>query len=157
MKIISMILCFSFSLQTKKPEVLTVSPSGKFLGIRNKCKIHIWKVPELGSENSAVRKITLHHTRKISVIAFHPNQRIVAAGDVTGRILTWRGFGNRSFAAGNGIVNEKLIDVEEDKPGVRDNDDADSCSTWHWHPAEVNVLSFSTDGAYLYSGNLKID
>lgn len=138
--------------ETKKPEVLTVSPSGKFLGIRNKCKIHIWKVPELGSENSAVRKITLHHTRKISVIAFHPNQRIVAAGDVTGRILTWRGFGNRSFSAGNGIVNEKLIDVEEDKPGVRDNDDADSCSTWHWHPAEVNVLSFSTDGAYLYSG-----
>ncbi|XVF47687.1 hypothetical protein PTKIN_Ptkin03bG0130800 [Pterospermum kingtungense] len=138
--------------ETKKPEVLTVSPSGKFFGIRNKCKLHIWKVPDLGSENAAVRKITLHHTKKITVIAFHPTQRIVAAGDVTGRILTWRGFGIRSFAAGNGVVNEKLIDVQEDKPGVRDNDDADSCSTWHWHLAEVNVLSFSSDGAYLYSG-----
>ncbi|XP_022755429.1 WD repeat-containing protein 75 [Durio zibethinus] len=138
--------------ETKKPEVLTVSPSGKFFGIRNKFKLHIWKVPDLGSEHAAVRKITLHHTKKITAIAFHPTQRIVAAGDVTGRILTWRGFGNRTFAAGKGVANEKLIDVQEDNPGVRDNDDADSCSTWHWHPAEVNVLSFSSDGAYLYSG-----
>ncbi|XVE71837.1 hypothetical protein DITRI_Ditri10aG0183600 [Diplodiscus trichospermus] len=138
--------------ETKKPEVLTISPSGKFFGIRNKCKLHIWKVPDQGSEHAAVRKITLHHTKKITVIALHPNQRIVAAGDVTGRILTWRGFGNITFAADNGAVNKKLIDVQEDKPGVRDNDDADSCSTWHWHPAEVNVLSFSSDGAYLYSG-----
>ncbi|XWS28111.1 hypothetical protein CRYUN_Cryun25bG0037300 [Craigia yunnanensis] len=115
-------------------------------------RLILGEVPDLGYEHAAVRKITLHHTKKITVIAFHPTQRIVASGDVTGRILTWRGFGNRTFAAGNGVVNKKLIDVHEDKPGVRDNDDADSCSTWHWHPAEVNVLSFSSDGAYLYSG-----
>ncbi|WRX35082.1 WD40 repeat - like 10 [Theobroma cacao] len=138
--------------ETKKPEVLTVSPSGKFFGIQNKCKLHVWKVPDPGSEHAAVTKITLHHTKKITVIAFHPTQRIVAAGDVTGRILIWRGFGNRTFAIGNRVVNERLIDVQEDKPGVRDNDDADSCSTWHWHPTVVNVLSFSSDGAYLYSG-----
>ncbi|GMI92889.1 hypothetical protein like AT2G18900 [Hibiscus trionum] len=138
--------------ETKKPEVLTVSPSGKFFGIRNKCKLHIWKVPDQGSEHAAVRKITLHHTKKITVIAFHPTQRIIAAGDVTGRILTWRGFGNVAFAGSNGVENQNLINIQEDKPGVRDNDDADSCSTWHWHSAEVNVLSFSSDGAYLYSG-----
>ncbi|TYI79188.1 hypothetical protein E1A91_D05G005000v1 [Gossypium mustelinum] len=138
--------------ETRKPEVLTVSPSGKFFGIRNKCKLHIWKVLDQGSERAAVRKITLHHTKKITVIAFHPTQRIIAAGDVTGRILTWRGFGNRAFAASNGVADQKLINVQEDKPGVRDNDDADSCSTWHWHSAEVNVLSFSSDGSYLYSG-----
>ncbi|KAL0443184.1 UNVERIFIED_CONTAM: U3 small nucleolar RNA-associated protein 17 [Sesamum latifolium] len=40
----------------------------------------------------------------------------------------------------------------EDKPGVRDDDDADSCTTWHWHSSQVNVLFFSSDGAYLYSG-----
>ncbi|KAH1067887.1 hypothetical protein J1N35_032874 [Gossypium stocksii] len=138
--------------ETRKPEVLTVSPSGKFFGIRNKCKLHIWKVLDQGSERAAVRKITLHHTKKITVIAFHPTQRIIAAGDVTGRILTWRGFGNRAFAASNRVADQKLINVQEDKPGVRDNDDADSCSTWHWHSAEVNVLSFSSDGSYLYSG-----
>ncbi|KAE8713811.1 hypothetical protein F3Y22_tig00110204pilonHSYRG00015 [Hibiscus syriacus] len=138
--------------ETKKAEVLTVSPSGKFFGIRNKCRLHIWKVPDLGSEHAAVRKITLHHTKKITAIAFHPTQRIIAAGDVTGRILTWRGFGNIAFSGSNGVENQKLISIQEDKPGVRDNDDADSCSTWHWHSAEVNVLSFSSDGAYLYSG-----
>ncbi|KAE8700133.1 formin BNI1-like [Hibiscus syriacus] len=138
--------------ETKKPEVLTVSPSGKFFGICNKCKLHIWKVPDQGSEHAAVRKITLHHTKKITVITFHPTQRIIASGDVTGRILTWRGFGNRAFSGDNGVDNQKLINVQEDKPGVRDIDDADLCSTWHWHSAEVNVLSFSLDGAYLYSG-----
>ncbi|OMO51290.1 hypothetical protein COLO4_37741 [Corchorus olitorius] len=137
--------------ETSKPELLIVSPSGNFFGIRNKCKLHIWKVPDPESEH-AITRITLHHTKQISAIAFHPTQRIVAAGDVTGRILVWRGFGNKTFYRGNAVVNERLIDIEEDKPGVRDNDDADSCSTWHWHPAEVKVLRFSSDGAYLYSG-----
>ncbi|OMO71724.1 hypothetical protein CCACVL1_18085 [Corchorus capsularis] len=137
--------------ETSKPELLIVSPSGNFFGIRNKCKLHIWKVPDPESER-AITRITLHHTKQISAIAFHPTQRIVAAGDVTGRILVWRGFGNKTFNRGNAVVNERLIDIEEDKPGVRDNDDADSCSTWHWHPAKVKVLRFSSDGAYLYSG-----
>ncbi|OMO60725.1 hypothetical protein CCACVL1_23917 [Corchorus capsularis] len=137
--------------ETPKPELLIVSPLGNFFGIRNKCKLHIWKVPDPEPER-AITRITLHHTKQISVIAFHPTQRIVAAGDVTGRILVWRGFGNKTFNKGNAVVNERLIDIEEDKPGVRDNDDADSCSTWHWHSAKVKVLRFSSDGAYLYSG-----
>ncbi|KAJ6407070.1 hypothetical protein OIU84_010560 [Salix udensis] len=53
---------------------------------------------------------------------------------------------------GDGLVNGKLMNNEEERPGVRGDDDADSCTTWHWHSAEVNVLFFSSDGAYLYSG-----
>lgn len=88
----------------------------------------------------------LHHTKNLTVLAFHPIERIVAAGDVTGRILIWRGFGNRTFSLGGGLMNE------DESPGVRGDNDADSCSTLHWHPAEVKVLHFSSDGAYLYSG-----
>jgi NET1-associated nuclear protein 1 (U3 small nucleolar RNA-associated protein 17) len=139
-------------IQTKQPEIITVSSSGKYFGIQFKRKLRIWKVPTAESERAVVKKITLHHTKNMNVLAFHPTQRIVAAGDVTGRILIWRGFGDRTFADGDGLVSRKLTNNEEERPGVRGDDDADSCTTWHWHSAEVNVLFFSSDGAYLYSG-----
>ena len=90
----------------------------------------------------------MHHTKKLTAFAFHPTERLVAAGDETGRILIWRGFGNNTYSSEKG----RLIKNEEDRPGVRGDDEADSCSTWHWHSGEVKVLSFSSDGAYLYSG-----
>lgn len=131
---------------------ITVSPSGKFIGTQSKRKLLIWKVPANDSMRSVAKKITLHHTKNLTVLAFHPTNRIVAAGDRTGRILIWRGFGNQTFPVGDNLANGKLTHHEEKRPGVRGDDDADSCTTWHWHPNEVNVLSFSSDGAYLYSG-----
>ncbi|KAF2316947.1 hypothetical protein GH714_007512 [Hevea brasiliensis] len=62
------------------------------------------------------KKITLRHTKNMTVIAFHPTQRILAAGDVTGRILIWRGYGNRTFAIGDG---GRSVNNEEERPGVR--------------------------------------
>ncbi|KAJ7979445.1 WD repeat-containing protein 75 [Quillaja saponaria] len=138
--------------ETARPEFLTMSSTGEFFGLRNKRKLHIWKVPTKDSDSIVAKKITLHHTKNLTVLAFHPTERIVAAGDLTGRILIWRGFGNQKFLIGGGPANERLMNNKEEKPGVRENDDAESCSTWHWHPAEVRVLSFSSDGAYLYSG-----
>lgn len=138
--------------ETPRPEFITISPSGKFFGIRNKRKIHIFEIPDRDSEAVGVEKIVLHHTKDLTVLAFHPTERIIAAGDVTGRILIWRGFGNRTFSLGGESTNGKLMSNEVERPGVRGDDDADSCSTWHWHPAEVTVLCFSSDGAYLYSG-----
>ncbi|KAF7838030.1 WD repeat-containing protein 75 [Senna tora] len=138
--------------ETEKPELLTTSPSGNFLGITNKRKLHIWKVPARNLDSAVSKKITLHHTKTMTVLAFHPTERIVAAGDVTGRILIWRGFGTQKFLVSSGLVNSRSAYDKEEKPGVRDNDDAESCSTWHWHPAGVMFLSFSSDGAYLYSG-----
>lgn len=146
-----MILCLPL-LQTEEPESITASPSGEFFGIRSKCKLHIWKVPSAKSKHNMAKMMTLHHTKIMTVLAFHPTQKIVAAGDVTGRILIWRGFGCRTFAIGNELGSGRSMDDKEEKPGVRGNDDADSCTTWHWHPAEVNILMFSSDGAYLYSG-----
>lgn len=137
--------------ETQQPEYITISSTGRFFGIWNKRKIHVWKVPEVESESVGAKRITLHHTKDLTVLAFHPIQRMVAAGDVTGRILIWRGFGNRTFSVSGTETGKKYFE-DEDKPGVRGNDDADSCSTWHWHPAEVIVLSFSFDGTYLYSG-----
>lgn len=146
----------SFKWQTERPESITISPSGKFFGIQSKHKLLIWKVPATDSNHAAVKKISLHHTKNLEILAFHPTSRIVAAGDESGRILIWRGFGRRTFPIGDKLENGRLVHHEEERPGVRGDDDADSCSTWHWHATQVNVLSFSSDGAYLYSGKRNI-
>ncbi|XP_061992370.1 uncharacterized protein LOC133710341 [Rosa rugosa] len=137
--------------ETRKPEVISISPSGKFFGIRNKRKLHIWRAPAKDSK-LPVAKITLQHTRNFTLLAFHPTKRLVAAGDTSGRILIWRGFGNRKFSDGDKLVNQGSMNDEEGRPGIRGDDDADSCTTWHWHPTGINLLRFSSDGAYLYSG-----
>ncbi|KAK1433946.1 hypothetical protein QVD17_10864 [Tagetes erecta] len=137
--------------ESKKPENITISSTGKYLGIHEKRKIRIWEVPTKDTKNISYRKLKLSHTKNLSCIAFHPTERIVAAGDKTGRILIWRGFGDKTFS-GTKSENENLLKDEDEKPGVRGNGDADSCTTWHWHSSEVKVLSFSSDGVYLYSG-----
>ncbi|XP_058196947.1 uncharacterized protein LOC131312935 isoform X1 [Rhododendron vialii] len=138
--------------ETPKPEFISICSSGNYFGIQDKCKIHIWKVPAKDSERHDIKKIRLHHTKKLTTLAFHPTKRIVAAGDVTGRILIWRGFGNRAFLLSDKLIKEALTSNDDERPGVRGDDDADSCTTWHWHSAEVKLLLFSSDGAYLYSG-----
>ncbi|GAB4850671.1 hypothetical protein Ancab_029982 [Ancistrocladus abbreviatus] len=136
--------------ETTRPAFITMSPSSEFFGIQNKRTLHIWKVPAKDYERAVVKRIKLHHTKDFSSFAFHPFDQVVAAGDVTGRILVWRGFGSRRFS--NDSMKGRSINNEDEKAGVRGDDDAESCSTWHWHSSEVNLLSFSSDGAHLYSG-----
>ncbi|KAG5515948.1 hypothetical protein RHGRI_036849 [Rhododendron griersonianum] len=138
--------------ETPKPEFISICSSGNYFGIQDKRKIRIWKVPAKDSERHDLKKIRLHHTKKLTTLAFHPTKRIVAAGDVTGRILIWRGFGNKAFSLSDKLIKEALTSNDDERPGVRGDDDADSCTTWHWHSAEVKLLLFSSDGAYLYSG-----
>ncbi|KZV17484.1 wd40 protein [Dorcoceras hygrometricum] len=138
--------------ETTKPGSMTISPSGKYIGIYERRKLRIWEIPGDDSENVAYKKVRLHHTKSLTTLAFHPTERIAAAGDATGRILLWRGVGNGAFSNGGKLINRGTNGDVEDRPGVRGDDDADSCTTWHWHSSEVNVLFFSSDGAYLYSG-----
>ncbi|KAK4439610.1 U3 small nucleolar RNA-associated protein 17 [Sesamum alatum] len=138
--------------KTRRPGSITSSPSGKYIGTYEKRKLRIWEIPEKDSEHVGYKKIRLHHTKSFTALAFHPTERVVAAGDVTGRILIWRGVGHKTCLNDGKLINGGINKDAEDKPGVRDDDDADSCTTWHWHSSQVNVLFFSSDGAYLYSG-----
>ncbi|XP_058102823.1 uncharacterized protein LOC131246570 isoform X2 [Magnolia sinica] len=138
--------------ETTNPEFIVVSNTGELFGIRNQRRLRIWKVPDGDFNHDEVKAIRLHHTKNLTTLAFHPTERIVAGGDVTGRILIWRGVGNRKFSQNERPSSGGKVKNEEERPGVRYVDDADSCSTWHWHPSEVKFLSFSSDGAYLYSG-----
>ncbi|RXH71570.1 hypothetical protein DVH24_018925 [Malus domestica] len=130
-------------------------PSGKFFGIRYKRKLHIWRVPAIDSKLMIAKNITLHHTRNFNVLAFHPTQTIVAADDTSGRILIWTGFGKGIFSDGGKLMKGRSMNNEDERDGVRGDDNAHASSTWHWHGAGISVLSFSSDGAYLYSGGME--
>ncbi|GAB2281468.1 hypothetical protein Dimus_016056 [Dionaea muscipula] len=138
--------------ETSEPAFLTSCSSGDFFGIQKKRVLYIWKVPAKDYDMAEAKKMRLHHTKNFSTLAFHPFDKIVAAGDVSGRILIWRGVGRRMFSKAEDLSNGRMMRYEDDKPGVRGDDDAESCSTWHWHSSEVNLLLFSSDGSYLYSG-----
>jgi NET1-associated nuclear protein 1 (U3 small nucleolar RNA-associated protein 17) len=115
------------------------------LGIANKRQLYIWSIPTKSFKPDKIRKIKLCHTKSLTTLAFHPSQRIVAGGDATGRILIWRGFGKAKFLGNPDAANE-------DRDGVRGQDDADTCTTLHWHSSGVKFLKFDSDGAYLFSG-----
>nr|GEY98696.1 WD repeat-containing protein 75 [Tanacetum cinerariifolium] len=61
-------------------------------------------------------------------------------GDVTRRVMIWKGFGDRTFFGDNGRLKK-----EDEKPGVIGDGDVDSCTTRHWHFVEVKFLFFSSD------------
>jgi NET1-associated nuclear protein 1 (U3 small nucleolar RNA-associated protein 17) len=74
--------------RTRKPELLVVSPSSRFAGMPDDHTLHIWKSPIENIEGvKDIKMMLLHHTKGWSTLAFHPNDTIVAGGDVTGRIL----------------------------------------------------------------------
>ncbi|KAI3785889.1 hypothetical protein L1987_45015 [Smallanthus sonchifolius] len=92
--------------ESKKPENITISSAGKYIGIHEKRKIWVWEVPTKDLKNISPWKLKLSHTKNLSCIAFHPTDRIVVDGDVTRRILIWRGFGDKTFAGSN-LENKK--------------------------------------------------
>ncbi|CAH8274586.1 unnamed protein product [Arabidopsis lyrata] len=120
--------------EMEEPKPIVLSPLGDFFGVCHSCNIHIWNASLGASEHLKPKETTLHHTELITVFAFHPNQRILAAGDVKGRVLIWKDIGNGELTS------------------VKSEGDPESCTAFNWHSAEVTVLNFSSDGALLYSG-----
>ncbi|KAL6562454.1 hypothetical protein OROGR_003461 [Orobanche gracilis] len=131
-------LCGQIRKLTLRPGFITISPNGKYIGIYDKRKLRIWEIPREDSDYVNYKKIRLHHTKSITALAFHPTEKVVAAGDITGRILIWRGVGRGTFGNDDKLSNGRLNKNVEDRPGVRDDDDADSCTTWHWHSAQFS-------------------
>ncbi|KAG6487383.1 hypothetical protein ZIOFF_055969 [Zingiber officinale] len=65
-----------------------------------------------------IKKIKLHHTKKMTCLAFHATLRMVAGGDDTGRILMWYNFGREKFAQNLQNLKGTKNPSDEAKPGV---------------------------------------
>jgi NET1-associated nuclear protein 1 (U3 small nucleolar RNA-associated protein 17) len=94
------------------------------LGITNKIKLHICSIPMQVFKPDKIRKTKLHHTKHLTILAFHPTKRTVAGSDVTGLILTWRCFGNSKFSESSVKLKE-----DEGRDGVRGDDESISDTT----------------------------
>lgn len=62
---------------------------------------------------------------KLTCIATHPTEELVATGDVTGRIFLWR----------------ELFSQSEPMTAL-----------YHWHHTPVNTIAFTLSGSHFYSG-----
>lgn len=145
--------------KTRYPETLCVSPGGGMVGTVDDHKVWVWMVPQTPIDLASTVPVTLlHHTKRLSVLAFDMTETRVAAGDVTGRILVWENVGDRTFSP-LGTVGEVTIGKGTARiirgPGVRGRDDASALTTHHWHAHEVKSLVFTIDGVYLLSGGLE--
>ncbi|CAN8267470.1 unnamed protein product [Cochlearia groenlandica] len=116
--------------EMEEPRPIVLSPCEDIIGVCQNCNIHLWNATSMPKET------TLHHAKPVTVFAFHPNKRMLAAGDVTGRVLIWNDIGNGEVTS------------------VKSEEDDESCTIFNWHNGEeVTVLNFSADGgASLYSG-----
>ena len=131
-------------LKTQSPPRLTCSPNGTFLGTWDKHTVIVWPLTlrETGV-SLATKTLRLHHTKPITTMAFDVNDKAVAAGDSTGRILTWHGFAQAVEFGKDLAVNDASKTAENSEI---------PCTTYHWHAQAVGCLLFSTDGSYLLSG-----
>ncbi|CAL5220765.1 g2829 [Coccomyxa viridis] len=138
------------AIATSKPRALAVSQSGGYVSTVDKHTVHVWSTqhPEWPS-------LKLHSTKALTCVALDAREERIAAGDVSGRIHIWNGFGS-AVAAAAGASSGGASD-QPGQPGQagrkRDVRDANLAKeTLHWHAAAVSSLAFSTDGTYLLSG-----
>ncbi|KAL2613118.1 hypothetical protein R1flu_024810 [Riccia fluitans] len=142
-------------IKTTLPQPLSVSSQGSFVATTFSRRVYVWRVPPIHTSHvKCITLTTLNHTKLCKVVTFDPSERVVSAGDHTGRILCWQSVGERRL--------DQIPKVKGGTPlpkgpkhsasGVRGNDDAESCTTYHWHSNAVRSLCFSADGTYLFSG-----
>ncbi|XP_054719966.1 WD repeat-containing protein 75-like [Uloborus diversus] len=82
----------------------------------------ILKIHEVETKHSVRHFIGQH---RLTCVAFHPSELVLATGDSSGRALVWS-------------------DILNSKNPIK--------SIFHWHTLPLADLVFSTEGSYLYSG-----
>ncbi|KAJ3374548.1 WD repeat-containing protein 75 [Allomyces arbusculus] len=103
---------------------LDVSPDGTSLMLVARFKLHIGTLV-----GKSYQWTYFVNDRKLTSVAAHPTEPVVATGDEAGKIKLWSVL-SKSVAAGE----EPLV------------------QTLHWHARRVNHFCFSHDGRYLLSG-----
>jgi len=76
---------------------------------------------------SITHKLKINTARPLTIVRCHPKKKIVACGDITGRILIVNGFGS----------TERIAPAKQ---------------ILHWHSCPLRSLEWSTEGEHLYSG-----
>ncbi|KAJ1741352.1 NET1-associated nuclear protein 1 [Coemansia sp. RSA 989] len=106
---------------------LAVRSDGQWIAAFSKFRVH---VVQIRADERVVRH-AWGMTERVSAIAFHPTEPVLAVGDWRGRIVFW-------------FCVDELEEDSEDREIVR--------RTHHWHAHRVNAIAFAGNGLMLSGG-----
>ena len=114
-------------VQTSKPRQLVGSPGGGLVGVIDSKTIRIIATASQPHPTTS----SLSHSHPLRALAFNSAETQVAAGDDRGQISVW----HNAVGKSSGTVSVT----------------AQAVTKLHWHAHAVGGITFSSDGAYLYS------
>jgi NET1-associated nuclear protein 1 (U3 small nucleolar RNA-associated protein 17) len=117
--------------KTKLPTGLALSHNGAWLVATAGHKIYVANTSSL--EKGFVKYVS---PEKLTCLSFHPLEEYFATGDTKGVVRLWY------------CLNEQ-IETQMKAVGVEKKTQT---SALHWHAHAVSAVSFSSDGAHLFSG-----
>ncbi|KAJ2888010.1 NET1-associated nuclear protein 1 [Coemansia asiatica] len=106
---------------------LVVRPGGGWVGAYSKFRVYLAYISPVG-------KVVQHKWRmveRVSTLAFHPTEPILAVGDWRGRIMNWFCIDDNEPSSEDRMVLQKPM---------------------HWHAHRVNTVVFAADGHLMLSG-----
>ncbi|KAJ2609805.1 NET1-associated nuclear protein 1 [Coemansia sp. RSA 1365] len=106
---------------------LTVRSDGRWVAAYSKFRVHLAFLRPAGIVQHMWRM-----TERVSAVAFHPTEPVLAVGDWRGRIMFWF------------CVDESSEQDTEDREIIR--------RPHHWHAHRVNAIAFTEDGTMLSGG-----
>ena len=118
-----------------------------FVATFDRHSLFVWR---LGPEIQ--QPLNLHHTKPYTCVAISSDETLIAAGDVTGRILIWRNFSSHVPPLKKEVLTTTHTFVPGSRSPLSDPSHVLLPTTLHWHASAVGCLSFSSDGVYLLSG-----
>ncbi|KAJ1816268.1 NET1-associated nuclear protein 1 [Coemansia sp. RSA 2598] len=106
---------------------LVVRPGGGWIGAYSKFRVHLACI----KPNGKTVQHKWHMAERVSTLAFHPTEPILAVGDWRGRIMNW-------------------FCIDDDEPASEDRSVLQK--PMHWHAHKVNTVVFAADGQLMLSG-----
>ncbi|KAJ1965429.1 NET1-associated nuclear protein 1 [Dipsacomyces acuminosporus] len=108
---------------------LVVRHDGKWIAAYSKFRVQLVQI----KPNGKIVQHKWHMTERVSTIAFHPGEPVLAVGDWRGRIMFWY------------CVDDTIeLGDTEDRSIVR--------RPYHWHAHRVNAINFTEAGTMMLSG-----
>ena len=152
--------------KSETPQDIVINPLGTFLGAFERHSVTIWslRTEECGAVSFSC-VLRHHHSKPVTALAFSHDNNIVAAGDITGRIILWDGLSAsqpvpESVSTRDDVVDHVVRVVQERRSAACEQISMKRqksllCSTLHWHAQPVRCLCFTADGSYLLSGGME--
>lgn len=136
-------MIFSFNLRTQeikflasldKIKQIVATPLSEFLVTMHKNAITVIDLTTKGDDD-APKMHTFTHSMELHVMAVHPKEQFIAAGDDRGEIVFYHCFEKSKSGDDTSRISSNPVTSKQ-----------------HWHAHAVSALTFDAEGTHLYSG-----